>query len=64
MGDHFSLRRLRFWDGVEGAGGAESRLNPKDLVTPSQLATPPAFFYLRHGVGVLYLHSGRPLAST
>ena len=60
MGDHFSLRRLRFWDRVGGEGGAESRLNPKDLVTPSQLATPPAFFYLKHGVAVMYLHSGRP----
>lgn len=60
MGDHFSLRRLRFWGGVGGEGGAESSLNPEDLVTPSQLATPPAFFSLRHGLGGMYLHSGRP----
>ena len=59
MGDHLSLRRLRFWDGVGREGGAESSLNPEDLVTPSQLATPPAFFCLRHGLGVMYLHSGR-----
>lgn len=43
-----------------GEGGAESSLNPEDLVTPSQLATPPAFFSLRHGLGGMYLHSGRP----